>query len=223
MTPQELAVLGRYVKALCPAQKFDEYTPDAWLMVLGEFEFEDCKTVLPRIAQGRPFIAPSDIATAVRELRARRHESANLIYEPRPDEGVSDFLARARGANRDAASGNVIPIRPGIALPPGQAALPPPSIANVVQQVREERAGKHPALAVACPWEACSAQVGAWCEKRTPSSSKPKAVPGFVHPARCDAVGAQFVAVVPELSVQERSEREFSRALAAKRAAEEAS
>jgi len=30
MNEIELAKLLRFVHALCPAQKFDEYTPDAW-------------------------------------------------------------------------------------------------------------------------------------------------------------------------------------------------
>lgn len=35
MEAREAIMLCRYVQALCPAQKFDQYTPDAWLDALG--------------------------------------------------------------------------------------------------------------------------------------------------------------------------------------------
>jgi hypothetical protein len=193
-----------------------------WHGHLADIDFDDARqAVYEHRRNSTDWLEIAHVVAGVRRLRAARHEAANLIYEPAPDETVTDFISRARGANRSAASGNVIPIRPGIALPPGQAAPAPPSIANVVKQVREARGAKHPALAVACPWGACNAQPGSWCERPTAGSRGAKSVPGFVHPARCDAAGAQFVPQVPELSAQERSEREFSRALASKRAAED--
>ena len=196
MTPQEIAVLGRYVKALCPAQKFDEYTPDAWLMVLGGLEFADCQEVLPRIAQGRPFIAPSDIAAAVKELRVSRLSAANVIYEPHPEESVTDFLARARGITRAAAGGQIAPSRPTLALPAGGAAFAPPEIGRIVSEVRATRG--HPALKAACPWEACLAQPGAWCEKPVGKSSR-RALAGFLHPARCTAAGVAYEPIRPSV------------------------
>ena len=36
MTPQETLLLTRYVKACCPQQAMDDFTPDAWHDLLGD-------------------------------------------------------------------------------------------------------------------------------------------------------------------------------------------
>ena len=51
MTPEEVVVLARYVRALCPQQKFDEYTPDAWHDLLGDLSLADCRQAAETLAR----------------------------------------------------------------------------------------------------------------------------------------------------------------------------
>ena len=36
MTPTEAMMLTEYVRSCCPQQRMNEYTPDAWLDLLGD-------------------------------------------------------------------------------------------------------------------------------------------------------------------------------------------
>ena len=71
MTPSETVILTRYVKALCPQQAIDEYTPDAWHDVLGGLTLTQARTAAANVASKQPFVAPSEIlAEAERRYRA---------------------------------------------------------------------------------------------------------------------------------------------------------
>jgi hypothetical protein len=69
MTPTEAVLLTRYVKACCPQQQIDEYTPDAWFDVLGDLELSGCKAAVAAITRKQPFVAPSEIRTHVMAVR----------------------------------------------------------------------------------------------------------------------------------------------------------
>ncbi len=72
MDERDIARIVRLVKALCPAQKFDEYTPEAWELVLEDLAFADARQALKTLGGQLRFIAPSDIAQEVgRAARAR--------------------------------------------------------------------------------------------------------------------------------------------------------
>lgn len=68
--------LVRYVHALCPAQKIDEYTADAWHRVLGSYELDECINAADRIKRGGgPYVDPGEIITLIeREAVLQRHE-----------------------------------------------------------------------------------------------------------------------------------------------------
>lgn len=72
MTHAETVMLTRYVKACCPQQAIDEYTPDAWHDLLGDLEFADCRTAAAEVARRQPFVAPAEIRAEVRRLRDDR-------------------------------------------------------------------------------------------------------------------------------------------------------
>lgn len=82
MNDQEIAALIRMVKALCPAQRFDEYTPDAWLLVLDEVSFADARDALKPLALEQPFIAPTDIA---KHVKRARNERIGRLPQPAPN------------------------------------------------------------------------------------------------------------------------------------------
>lgn len=64
-------MLTRYVKALCPQQAIDSYTPIAWHDVIGELSLTEARTAAAAVASRQPFVAPSEIlAEANRAHRA---------------------------------------------------------------------------------------------------------------------------------------------------------
>lgn len=102
MTELELAKLLRFVHALCPAQKFDEYTPDAWELVLGDVPFDDARDALKTLGQKLRFIAPSDIAQEVRRVRnvraAQYTDYADTLPDADPDRPL-DYIRALREHN----------------------------------------------------------------------------------------------------------------------------
>jgi hypothetical protein len=69
---QETAILVRVVRATCPAQKIDEYTPDAWHPILAGISLEDARQAVAALGAELPFIAPADIVKHVRKTRTDR-------------------------------------------------------------------------------------------------------------------------------------------------------
>ncbi|MEV5911095.1 hypothetical protein AB0M00_19605 [Streptomyces chartreusis] len=97
MTPEEVVVLAAYVHALCPAQKIDQYTPDAWIDVfeaVPQFSLADCREGASRVAGRQPFVAPAEIIAEVRKLRETR--LADFQYEPVEGETGKESIARRR-------------------------------------------------------------------------------------------------------------------------------
>lgn len=91
MKDTETVVLTRYVKACCPQQQFDRYTPDAWHKILGDLPFADCEAAVTELAKQQPFIAPCDIRGEVRRIREARIAAADI--PPPPPELTSDLAA----------------------------------------------------------------------------------------------------------------------------------
>lgn len=82
MTGTEALMLVRLVRAMCPQQKLDEYTPDAWAMVLDDLRFEDCRQAIKNLGARQVFIAPSEIRTEVRRIRRDRLDRTLLPIPP---------------------------------------------------------------------------------------------------------------------------------------------
>jgi hypothetical protein len=105
MMVQEMAVLVRFVRALCPAQKIDEYTPDAWMLVIGDLEFADAEAAIKKLGRSQPFIAAADIAGEVSKIRAARLAS---YVETEPDvedpDNVQAYIEAIRAGRFKAAS-----------------------------------------------------------------------------------------------------------------------
>lgn len=96
MTPEEVVMLAAYVHALCPAQKIDQYTPDAWCDVFDEvpFSLADCREGAARVAARQPFVAPAEIIAEVRKIREGRLD--DFQYEPAAGETGRESIARRR-------------------------------------------------------------------------------------------------------------------------------
>jgi hypothetical protein len=72
VNPLELAKIISGVKALCPAQKWEEATPDMWELVLGELNYADAKAAIVSLGRHQTFIAPGEVFTEVKRIRADR-------------------------------------------------------------------------------------------------------------------------------------------------------
>jgi len=72
---EDVARLCRYVQALSPAQRWTEYTPDAWADVLRPVHasYDEAKAATAAVARRQPYIAPADI---IAEIRAARDTEA---------------------------------------------------------------------------------------------------------------------------------------------------
>lgn len=70
MTPEQALGICRLVKAACPAQKFDEYTPDVWAPMLADVDFDQAQKAIVEIGKRQPWIGPSDIVSEVKRSSA---------------------------------------------------------------------------------------------------------------------------------------------------------
>jgi hypothetical protein len=178
MTPDETVVLARYVRALCPQQKFDEFTPDAWHDVLGPYRLADARRAAAVVAGRQPFVSPAEIIVEIRQRR--RDADADTvgpglspeIPDADPDD-VPSYLAAIRGQRVRAASGLERP-RPVAQLLAGTGRAVP---AATLAEVRRPGPG-----GIRCP--RCSAPIGRPC--RLPSGKERE---GY-HLARRDAAVA---------------------------------
>lgn len=216
MTPNETVMLARYVRALCPQQKFDEYTADAWHDLLTNYELPEARAAVARhIAAGNAFVAVGEIVT---EIRKARNDLLDRHTEAEPPAGdIGDHAYRhALLAERRAIASGLLPpqaIPPRLALetgtptgqPVGRARAILAAVGNHTPTVRE---GIVNVLAVACP--RCYARPGRTCTTR--GRHRPDAHPARLEDARRIAAGQ------PPVSQQE-TDRELERRHAAATAA----
>ena len=98
MTPQEAVALCRFTAACCPSQKFDEYTPDAWGLLLEDVRFVDAKDAVAIVARKQPWVSPAEIIAEVKKIRGKRIDEYGPIIPPAgldPIETV-EWLKQAR-------------------------------------------------------------------------------------------------------------------------------
>lgn len=120
MIRQETVKLVAIVQSLCPGQKWEQGTPEAWHWVLGRYSYPDCEQALRVVysERGNPAelgyrrIEPDDIEREVKAIRLRRLEAtpaelllppAELANDPRAER---EWMNRAKAA---AADGRPIP------------------------------------------------------------------------------------------------------------------
>lgn len=96
MNHAESVILCRFVKAGCPQQAFDEFTPDAWADLLCDLRFVDCKDASRTIVQRQPFCSPSEIRDEVRRIRTARILAAEHSFDPTGVENYSAWLGDMR-------------------------------------------------------------------------------------------------------------------------------
>lgn len=185
MTPDETVVLARYVRALCPQQKFDEFTPDAWHDVLGSYPLAESRAAAAAVARKQPFVSPAEI---IAEITRCRGENASDFQGPGlaaevPDADPDDvpaYLAALRAQRTRAADGMELKRRPVAELIAGVVDsfgdIPTSDAAEVVP-VR--RSGP---LGVNCP--VCRAAIGRPCQLEGVGGNRPARELRQPHAAR---------------------------------------
>lgn len=108
MNAAETITLLGYVTAACPAQKVDEFTPEAWVDLLGRLRYNDCKEAARNLAQSQDFIAPKDIIREVRRIRTRRLDEHGPFDPPDPDMTVKEYQVWLHDARTAIADGQSI-------------------------------------------------------------------------------------------------------------------
>ena len=160
MSPEETVALCRLVKAICPSQALDQYTPDAWALILRHIDYNDAKQAVIDIAS-RPlepgksrYIEPGHIIAQVRRIRAQRLADHGPLIPPPGLDGTTEYLAWIRQASAVVASGGSLPTPPAVAADPGRSAaaiasirdaLPAaPTIRALDEENAQSRAPQHP-------------------------------------------------------------------------------
>ncbi|MFE1321646.1 hypothetical protein [Kitasatospora phosalacinea] len=155
MIQQEWVVLFRYIRAMYPQQKFDEYTPDAWYEVLGRYDAQAVRAAVAACAAKKPFVAPAEIIAAITGTAADR--MADFQYEPGdPDETADQYLARRRQQIAAVTAGRRPAALPALGASPRPLELagigrlpgaPIPQQANTPRSVRCPHCGAEPGKA----------------------------------------------------------------------------
>lgn len=126
MNRTEAVAICRVVAAMCPAQKLDEHTPDAWALALDDVRFADAQDAVVALGKRQPWISPAEIRAEVARIRGRRIGQGEALLIPPADLDVlatRQWLADARrrlgdGEPLEAVQGNrgEIQARPVAAL-----------------------------------------------------------------------------------------------------------
>ncbi|MGK4583464.1 zinc finger domain-containing protein [Kitasatospora sp. HPMI-4] len=176
MIETEWVVLFRYVRAMFPQQRFDEYTPEAWYDVLGQYGAAETRAAIAACAAAKPFVSPAEIVAAIRQHRADvdrdLHGAGQYAEIPDADpDDVPAYLAALRTQRIRAAAGEPLTYRPRLAI----------AAAGVGRKVpTEEPVRRSGPRSIRCPQ--CSAEPGKSC--RTTVLGRRMA---DVHPSRLDA------------------------------------
>lgn len=94
MNHEQAVKVTRAVKAMCPAQAWDEATPDVWAVVLQRVRYEDATAAVERLGARQRFIAPSEVVDEVAVIRSGRLEGVDQYrghYTGDPDDARAEL------------------------------------------------------------------------------------------------------------------------------------
>lgn len=92
MNGAEVLQLCRLVKACCPSQAFDEYSVDAWALILGSYDYADAKAAVAELVSlpldpGKArYVEPGHIIGGIKRIRQKRIEQTPM---PEPPSGLT--------------------------------------------------------------------------------------------------------------------------------------
>ena len=114
MNAAEVLQLCRLVKACCPSQVLDEFTPQAWGLILGRYDYADAKAAVAAIVSApmepgkSRYIEPGHIIGGINRIRGKRLEATPL---PAPPDGLDSaaYVEWSRRTRDQIASGTYVP------------------------------------------------------------------------------------------------------------------
>lgn len=182
MNPSEAVMLTRYVRALCPHQKFDDYTPEAWLDVLGAYSLDDCRAAVKNIiGNGNAFVGVAEIITEVKRLRTERLANSDLAIpsvDPADEQAYRQQLGRIMRQLGD----GPMPFR---AIEGGKGKAAPNKAFKGARSAEDNE--RVLGQTIACPVEWCSALAGQPCVSQVHGKPLAKGHPSRVKAARSEA------------------------------------
>lgn len=126
----ETMKLCRFVAAACPAQQFDEFTPDTWQALLADLRYEDCRAATLAVGKRQPFVSPADVRAEVKVIRARRLENFDRVPIDHDPDDARGWVERRRELMRAVADGDLEIPEVEIGTDPGMLQL----LAKVVRK-----------------------------------------------------------------------------------------
>ena len=72
MNLDEARRLLSFISAVCPSQRIDAKTPEAWAVLLADQPYDDCYRAAQRVARREKYINVADIIAEVRTIKAGR-------------------------------------------------------------------------------------------------------------------------------------------------------
>lgn len=107
MNHSDVTRLVALVKNLCPGQRIEKFTPDAWELILDDVSYQDAKEAVRRIGKrldpDAMWIDPRQIRTEARRTRAARLDATPTTGAPADPAAYCEWLREAR---QQIASGN---------------------------------------------------------------------------------------------------------------------
>lgn len=113
MNHSDVTRLVALVKNLCPGQRIEKFTPDAWELILDDVSYQDAKEAVRRIGKrldpDAMWIDPRQIRTEARRTRAARLDATPTTGAPADPAAYCEWLKTSRDG---VANGQPSPIEP---------------------------------------------------------------------------------------------------------------
>ncbi|MEE2040125.1 hypothetical protein Q8791_23180 [Nocardiopsis sp. CT-R113] len=101
MNAEEAIAVAELVSSICPAQRFNERTPDTWAVLLEDVDLIEAQGALKVLGKTHEFIAPKNIIEQVNRDRRRRRTGYVAPAPANPDDEAG-YRAQLYRANRAA-------------------------------------------------------------------------------------------------------------------------
>lgn len=152
MTEDEVVLITRYVRAVCPQQKIDEFTSDAWEDFLLPYSVNETRAAVHRhVARGNAFISVGEIVAEIRKARNDRLARHTEAEPPHGDINDASYKAALLSERKAIADGRANPVAIP-ALPPGiEPAMYEGRGRALLRQVGRESLSRRPEFTAACP------------------------------------------------------------------------
>lgn len=210
MTEDDVVLITRYVRAVCPQQRLDEFTADAWYDFLHPFSVDETRTAIAaHVRKGNAFISIGEI---VAEIRRAREDRLSRHTEALPPAGAHDdatYKTALLHERKAIADGRTAPTAIP-ALPPGHNTSPYEGRSRaVLGTVGRRPTSRRPEFTATCPH--CHAATGQPCTDRHGRARRD------AHPSRIDASHALATGDTPvdRQAVEQEMERRRAASAAA--------